>query len=650
MAHIFMTGSTGFIGMYALKELAISKENHTINALVRSNAKWEQVCKQMGLGREYAGRINPIIGDLSAPHLGLSASNRALVQTADVIIHAGGPMDILLGEDEARTVFLQAAEEMLGIAEEIHKRKGLRHFIHLVGFKSPFNDDNILSPDSIIAHLEQEPPYERMKFFADLRIRQSAKQAGFPLSVIHPSVVIGSSEHGETVQTGGLGILVKSAARKMMGIVPGGSSHWLPLVHVDHVAAFISALACEALPVNGTYYLLDEKNDSPSMTKLVTGITKELRVGKPVGSISPRVLSKVLGSSIGRKLGIPKESLDFIVKADQAYPLAAAREIQHRYCLAHTVNASIMPATIADLDFRLVHSQVDTDGFMRGKRGPLATLERNGTRYYGSLNEAASEMRSVMDRADDGALNKKQEGSIAAANTIVFVHGTLSSADCLLPLAEQFPESTVCLVDLPGFGRSPYHHGRNVLEGHIESLVEAIRSFDTPVTLVGHSLGGLLAAHAYACVPERIRRLHLLQPVLHRAPKMYRSAFLTEAALRRLSAPGLKKQLMAQSCFTDISDIPPGYVTYVLQELQSPRVRKTTAETLSALTRAESFRLSQDVSLRKDGVTILWGTQDRVYRQPESFRSVRTLEIPAAHNFPISHPVETAEYLQQLGL
>ncbi|MNY80352.1 hypothetical protein D3C86_2213540 [compost metagenome] len=68
------------------------------------------------------------------------------------------------------------------------------------------------------------------------------------------------------------------------------------------------------------------------------------------------------------------------------------------------------------------------------------------------------------------------------------------------------------------------------------------------------------------------------------------------------------------------------------------------------MTRAESFRLSQDVSLRKDGASILWGTQDRVYRLPESFRSVRTLEISAAHNFPISHPEETAEYLRQLGL
>ncbi len=238
-----------------------------------------------------------------------------------------------------------------------------------------------------------------------------------------------------------------------MSITPGGNSHWLPLFHVDHAAEFISALAKESNPVSQTYYLLDDKKQSPSMTELVSGIAKELRVSKPWGAISPKWLSKVLGSPLGRKIGIPKESLDFIVNVNQTYPLTAAQDMQRKYGLEHAINSSIMPHTISDLDFRLVHSHPQAEGYIRGKRGPLATLERVGS-----------------DRGKP---------------PILFVHGTLSGADCLLPLAEQFPESSVCLADLPGFGRSPYHHGVDVIEGHIESLVQAIRSFETPVTLVG---------------------------------------------------------------------------------------------------------------------------------------------------------------------
>lgn len=624
MTHIFITGGTGFIGTQTLEQL--SREDHTVSVLVRSKARWEQIRKQLGwlsgdgqrgtsVGKE---RFSPVIGDLSLPGLGLSAPDIASVLTADVIIHAGGPMDIRIGESEARAVFLQAAEELLNLASQIQTSKGLQHFIHIVGFKSPFTDDNFHNPAPIIASLEQESPYERMKFLADLRIRQGAMQLSFPLSVVHPSVLIGNSEHGDTPQTGGLGILVQATARRLMSITPGGNSHWLPLFHINHAAEFISTLTKESNPVSQTYYLLNEKKQSPSIMELVSGIAKELRVSKPLGAISPKLLSKVLGSPLGQKIGIPKESLDFIVDVNQAYPLTAAQDMQRKYGLEHVVNASIMPYTISDLDFRLVHSHPQADGYIRGKRGPLATLERVGS--------------------DKGK------------PPILFVHGTLSGADCLLPLAEQFPEFSVCLVDLPGFGRSPYHHGADVIEGHVESLVQAIRSFETPVTLVGHSLGGLLAAHAYARVPEQIHRLHLLQPALHSAARRYHSARINEAALRMLRAASLRKQLLAQSCFTDISDIPPAYVTYVLAELQSPRVRKTTAETLSALTRAESFAQLQPGAWLLGEASILWGTQDRVCHLPERFRSARTVEIAAAHHFPISHPALTAQLLRQQGL
>ncbi|PUA39246.1 NAD-binding protein [Paenibacillus elgii] len=613
MAHIFITGGTGFIGIHVLQQLV--RDGHQVTALVRSKAKFEHICKQMNMPHHFDAILpKPVIGDLNLPLFGLSRPDMELVQTADVIIHAGGPMDISLNEAEARKAFLDGAEQILHFAEHIHQSKGLQHLIHVVGFKSPFTDENFLFPDPILKHLEQLPPYERMKFFADLRIRQGALQAGFPLSVIHPPIVIGSSETGDTPQTGGVGILVKSTARKLMRIVPGGASHWLPLVHVDHMAAFIAALAKESHPSSQTYYLMDDKSQTPHMTELVTMMSKELRVGGPIGSAPLSLISKALGSPLGRMLGIPKESLDFIVRGD--YSLHNTRKIEQKYQLPHSVNASVIPHTIADLDFHNHHMQASADGYKRGKRGPLASLERSGT-------------------------NGK--------NVILFLHGTLSGADCMMPLADHFREADVCLLDLPGFGRSPYHHRNDIIEGHVEAIIEAICSFDKPVTLVGHSLGGLLAAKAMKRVPERIQSLYLLQPALHPAPAKYRSSTLTEAALGFLSSSGLKKQLLAQACFESLAEIPPAYVTYVMEDLQSPRVRKTTAETLAALTRASNFTISTN-SWTKDNVHILWGTKDTVYQLPKHFRSSGLTELPYAHNFPISHPKETADLLRRLGI
>ncbi|NQX63880.1 alpha/beta fold hydrolase [Paenibacillus qinlingensis] len=644
MAHIFMTGGTGFIGTHTLAQL--SQGNHTVSVLVRSSSRWEQICKGLGWSDSadtILSRIRPVIGDLGKPGLGLSHSDREKVLTAEVIIHAGGPMDIRISEAEARVVFLQAAEEMLRLAADIQLRGGLQHFIHVVGFKSPWTDENIHNPAPIIAQLEQGPPYELMKCLGDLRIREGAQELGFPLSIVHPSVVIGSSLHGETTQTGGLGILVRATARGLMSIVPGGSTHWLPLVHVDHVASFVNLLTKEATPPpTQTYYLLDDPKEGLSMQELVALIAKELRVSKPHGSISPTWLSKFLGTRLGQKLGIPKESLEFIVKKKTSFPIAPKDSLLNKHKLANKVQEEMLPSTMADLDFQLVHGHMPAEGFVRGKRGPLASLERSrsGT---GQLTKNEGLIRSNAELRLEGHPLAQHK------NTLLFVHGTLSGADCLLPLAAQFPEHDVCLVDLPGFGRSPYHHAADVMEGHIAALVEAIRAFDSPVTLVGHSLGGLLAAHAYARVPERIHRLHLLQPALQPAARMYRSARLNQLALRRLREKNLRKQLLAQRCFVDISDIPASYVTYVLQELQSPRVRKTTAETLSALTRAEAFPPQQQAKLLREA-SILWGTQDRAMPWAEELRSAHTLEIEAAHHFPISHPELTAQLLRQQGL
>ncbi|WP_237691095.1 SDR family oxidoreductase [Paenibacillus caui] len=277
MANIFITGGTGFIGKNILKQL--SPENHSLMVLVRSRTRFDQIIKQMGL--ENVQTLTAVLGDLTETSLGLNHSDLERVLTADIIIHAGGPMDILLKEDQARQVFLQASDQILSLANHIHEKKGLKHFVHIVGYNSPFNEENMNSPERITALLDPIPPYERMKFLSDLRIRQGAKRSGFPLSVINPSVVIGDSNTGNTEQTGGLGILIDSTRRNLMRIVPGGKKYWLPLVHVDHVAAFVSALTKEENPKSQTYFLLDEQHQSPNMHELITTISKELRVKKP---------------------------------------------------------------------------------------------------------------------------------------------------------------------------------------------------------------------------------------------------------------------------------------------------------------------------------------------------------------------------------
>lgn len=83
-----------------------------------------------------------IEGDLTKIDLGLSAEDKERVLKTDVIIHAGGPMDIQATSKEAASVFLNGAKHISELAKSIHQLKGLQQFIHVVGYMSPFDDKN----------------------------------------------------------------------------------------------------------------------------------------------------------------------------------------------------------------------------------------------------------------------------------------------------------------------------------------------------------------------------------------------------------------------------------------------------------------------------------------------------------------------------
>jgi thioester reductase-like protein/pimeloyl-ACP methyl ester carboxylesterase len=608
--NIFLTGGTGFIGKHLLQ--ALSAQNHHIYVLVRSLKRFEHIMKQIELNDNE--NITPVLGDLTQIRLGLHESNYQQILNSDTIIHAGGPMNITLKPEEADDVFLRPAREIANIAKEIHAVKGLRHFIHVVGFMSPYNEHN--ATKNLSAHLENAPPYEKMKFEADSFIRKALMQLNIPLSTVNPSVVIGDSYSGTTEQIGGLSILVDSVRRNLMPLVPGGKNYWLPMVHIDHVAAFISNLVDIEVTVNNTYYLLDQKQDSLSVKTLVNMIAKETRVSLPNGTVPLPLLKSVLRLGAGKLLGIPAESMNFLVKSE--FPSEAKDEIEQKSGVHTSILPSTIPFVISDLDFRLSHSEADDqNNFSRRRRANLITLERN-------------------------AKEKDTEGI-----PVIILHGTFSGANCFLPMAQAMTDANVWLVDLPGFGRTPYHHQSSIVQGYVDSLAEMILNLNTPVILVGHSFGGLIAAKVMEKVDHNIKQLILLQPVLHTLDNLYRYSFVTEIVLKHSTKLKLKKMMLKNNDFIAEDERFDVYVDYIFNDLKSPRVRKTTAEVMSSLTQSKSIQL-QPHKWKPDKVKILWGDQDNQHHIPKQYEHIDSTHIPFGHQFPISEPEITANWITQI--
>lgn len=106
MRTVFLTGGTGFIGKQLVKELA--KEDVKILLLVRSKSKAIRIFQERGSLKK--AFMHFIEGDLTKIDLGLSAEDKERVLKTDVIIHAGGPMDIQATSKEAASVFLNGAK------------------------------------------------------------------------------------------------------------------------------------------------------------------------------------------------------------------------------------------------------------------------------------------------------------------------------------------------------------------------------------------------------------------------------------------------------------------------------------------------------------------------------------------------------------
>ena len=117
--------------------------------------------------------------------------------------------------------------------------------------------------------------------------------------------------------------------------------------------------------------------------------------------------------------------------------------------------------------------------------------------------------------------------------TLVLLHGIAASSEDwskLIPLLT--PQYYCITIDLLGFAQSPKPQwAAYSMEDHLSSLRYTLRTLgvDRPFTLVGHSLGSLLATRYARRYPQKISRLLLLSPPVY--PPL--TAIQKKSALRR---------------------------------------------------------------------------------------------------------------------
>ena len=202
-ACIFLTGATGFLGAFLLYEL-LNQTKADIYCLVRSaNTEAGKQRLQKNLesyllwDESLSSRIIPVLGDLSKPLLGLSASQfQSLANSIDVIYHNGALVNFSYPYQALKATNVIGTQEVLRLASQIRIKP-----LHFISTTDVFASAGYLGIKVIEENVTPQHNsgfylgYTQSKWVAEQLI-EIARSRGLPISVYRPSSVVGHSQTG----------------------------------------------------------------------------------------------------------------------------------------------------------------------------------------------------------------------------------------------------------------------------------------------------------------------------------------------------------------------------------------------------------------------------------------------------------------------
>jgi pimeloyl-ACP methyl ester carboxylesterase/CRP-like cAMP-binding protein len=220
---------------------------------------------------------------------------------------------------------------------------------------------------------------------------------------------------------------------------------------------------------------------------------------------------------------------------------------------------------------------------------------------------------AVIERGPDGA------------PLAVLIHGWSSSSFTWEPLIEAISRRYRCIaIDLPGFGQSPMPEQRPTIAWYADLIAGLIEHFNTerPALVLGHSMGGQIAATLALRHPAAVEQLVLLNPALSgrlssRVNILYTPHVIAE---RYRAMEWLLEQLARTPLdYTDWLLKPSNFAEGVqISEAAYKRIREDARRRGQGPIRSACFTAMQDADLRgklsviEAPTLVLWGAEDNI--------------------------------------
>lgn len=260
---ILLTGATGFLGM-ELVARAVRADAADLVCVIRADddahaARRLDATLATLYGEDVPAaartRLTAVAGDLERPGLGLGPdAARLIAERVTRIVHGAASIRFDLPLHEARAVNVTGTAHVLALARRLHERARLRRYVHVsTAYVAGRHEGTVAEEDRSVAAVPRNT-YEQTKREAEQLVREAA-DAGLPVVIARPSIVVGDSRTGWTPAFNVLYWPLRALSRQLLDTVPADPAGLVDVVPIDYVADAIAHLATTDEDVHGTYHL-----------------------------------------------------------------------------------------------------------------------------------------------------------------------------------------------------------------------------------------------------------------------------------------------------------------------------------------------------------------------------------------------------------